>query len=707
MKQLAETFGARVAAGSVVSRRRLRAVLGTLPLLFALVLFEALAFRSGGYMLVSSAAAPPVIAFLVVLAAWMVSRPRLGSGRLVAVGLIALAAFAAWSGISTLWSLGPDLSWVSFNYAALFTLVAVSCALARPGVWGLRLAAVGFLVGMLSIAVYAFLGKALPDVVTHAVSVARLEQPVGYWNVLAILLVMATPVALAVAGRPGLTPALRAAATTALGLFLVTFFFTFSRGGIAGMCAALIAYFAVTRTRLSGLASLIIAGLPVALVLYHLRGLGTLYAATDNSALRTTQGHRLGLWVIAALAVAFVVQLAVCLMLARWRPRPSLVRVTGWAVLAAAVVVLVGGPLVYMSQRGGIGPWISSHYHTFVSSSAAEQGDTVNRLLVPSSNGRVQIWEEAMRGVPHHLLTGTGAGTFTFTNYRYRDVGWVVKHAHSQWVNVLSEMGVVGLALFAVAIFGLFAAAVRSLWRHRRHAERPLLAACFAAALAFALHMSVDWDWDIAAATIAFLLLLTVVAVFSPAEPAAEAAGSAVANPATPGVAQRGADPAEAGQTDPAPVPVDPPAPRARRRRLSLPATILACGVSLLMAASWMLPYLSSRAQIAAVSQADQNPTAAAASARRAHSLDPLDVAPLITLSQILQGGGRPEAALASLTTAERLQPDNYSVHYDLGLLLSDALHRDTAAATQFRMALALNPLDTVSQDALKQLTGR
>jgi hypothetical protein len=701
MDQLAETAGAPAAAGSIYSRRRLRAILGGLPLFLALALFEALSFRGGGYIM--SSAAPLVIAFFVVLAVWSVSRPRLGNGRLVVIGLAALAAFAAWSGVSTLWSLGPDLSWISFNYAALFTLVAVTCALARPGVWGLRLAGVGFVVAMLPVALYAFLGKALPDVVTHAQDVARLAQPVGYWNVLAILLVMATPVSLAIAARPGLPAVLRAAATTALGLFIVTFFFTFSRGGIAAMCAALVAYFALTRTRLGGLVSLTVAALPVALVLYHLRGLGTLYTATDNSALRTAQGHRLGLWIIAALAVSFVAQLAVSLVLARWQPRPRLARVTGWAVLAVVVVVLVGGPLVYMSERGGIGPWISSHYDTFVSSSSSEQGDTVNRLLVPSSNGRVQIWQEALRGVPHNLVTGTGAGTFTFTNYRYRDVGWVVKHAHSQWINVLSELGVVGLALFVVAIFGLFAAAARSLWRQRKHAERPLLAACFAAALAFALHMSVDWDWDMAAATTVFLLLLTVVAAFSPGEPAAEGsnASAAAAQP-------EDADdlPEDAGDTTTTEEPAAP-AELSRRRRLPLPATILVCGLPLLLAVSWTFPYLSSRAQDAAVSQADQHPAAAADSARRAHSYDPLAVGPLITLSQIQQGDGRPQEALVTLMKAERLQPDNFNVHYSLGLLLSNALHRDAAAAGQFRFALALNPLDTYSQDALKALVQR
>jgi hypothetical protein len=259
--------------------------------------------------------------------------------------------------------------------------------------------------------------------------------------------------------------------------------------------------------------------------------------------------------------------------------------------------------------------------------------------------------------------------------------------------------------LFAVAIFGLFAAAVRSLWRHRRHAERPLLAACFAAALAFALHMSVDWDWDMAAATIVFVLLLTVVAAFSPGEAGTQATASAAANP--PGV-DIDADADDPAGSDPATAAADPSAIKpSRRRRLPLPATILACGLPLLVAVSWLFPYLSTRAQASAVAQADQHPAAAASSARRAHSLDPLAVDPLITLSQIEQGDGRPEAALSTLASAARLQPDNYYVHYSLGLLLATALHRDTAAAKQYRLALALNPLDSLSKNALDRLAGR
>ena len=72
--------------------------------------------------------------------------------------------------------------------------------------------------------------------------------------------------------------------------------------------------------------------------------------------------------------------------------------------------------------------------------------------LISFNTGRPPLWREALRQSRHDRLLGTGAGTFVFTHYRFRqDVG-VVRHAHSEWLNVLSELGVVGLVLFVAAM---------------------------------------------------------------------------------------------------------------------------------------------------------------------------------------------------------------------------------------------------------------
>jgi Flp pilus assembly protein TadD len=72
----------------------------------------------------------------------------------------------------------------------------------------------------------------------------------------------------------------------------------------------------------------------------------------------------------------------------------------------------------------------------------------------------------------------------------------------------------------------------------------------------------------------------------------------------------------------------------------------------------------------------------------------------LITLALVQQQTGAAREALATLKQAADLQPENYKVHYHLGLMhLNLGQNREAAAA--FRRALALNPYDDESQTQL------
>lgn len=664
-------------------RETLRGVLYTgLPLVATVCLASVLAFRGGGYIL--SLTSPVAVGFLIVIAAWLaLAQPR---SRRVPVAWLAagsLAILALWSGVSVSWSVGPELSWSAANLVLLYALVAAVALLARPGSGGLRLVAVGVLALGVAVAGYALMGKVLPDVVSHAHRYARLEQPLGYWNTLAIMLVMAAPIALALAARARLLAPLRALAASALALLIVTLLFTFSRGGFLALAVTLAAFFAATRERLSALLSLALVAGPVGLVLYHLRGLSTVFARTDDSVLRTAEGHRLGVWLLATFALVFVLQLGVALA-QRWiGSRPRATRAIGWAVLACVLVAAVAGPLTYMSRHGGVRAWASARVDALAATDTG--GDAVGRLLVVSSNGRIQLYRMAVRGAAVSPVVGTGAGTFQFVNYRYRDSGMVVRHAHSQWMEALASLGVVGLAILGLAVLALVAAMIIALARARRHTERGLLAAALAASLGFLAHMSVDWDWDMAAVGVVFFLLAFTLAGFRE-----EAERPAEARPADEDAAPA-AEPVAEPATDAAPA-ATAAVDDGRRRWRRLPIAVLGGGVALLCAASWLLPYLSELSQARAVEQAATRPAAAAAAARRAQRLNPLGVEPLLTLAQVELRLGRPEEARAALLKAERLQPQNYLVHYRLGVLLASAYQRPTQAAEQFRAALALNP---------------
>ncbi len=347
-------------------------------------------------------------------------------------------------------------------------------------------------------------------------------------------------------------------------------------------------------------------------------------------------------------------------------------RVVGALALAVAVVVVVVGGLAFASRYGGVGGVAHKIADQFTSSdtSANPQSSGAGRLLALGSNGRIPMVREGLKGFPHHPLAGTGAGTFRFTNYLYRPgASFVVKHAHNQWVNVLSELGLVGLILFVVAVGGLLVAALRPVGWAARDADRGLLAALQAASVAFVAHMTIDWDWDIAAATVAFLLLTGVAAAY--------VRGRRTSLAADRPRARRGAHEAPRGL------------------RFGIASRVLATGVLALVAASFLFPYLSQRSLSRAIAQAGANQTAAAiVQAHRAHRLDPLAVDPLFTLALVQQQEGRASEALATLQQAVRLQPQNYAVYYELGLMQLNVLGRRSEAAASFRHALSLNPHD-------------
>lgn len=643
---------------------RPRALVSLLALLALLASIAALGFLSGGYILTRAAPVVFVLAGLVAAGVWLVRGPARPS-RTYLVGLAAFAVFVAWTGASVLWSIGPDLSWVAFDFAALYLLVAVVCGVLPGERAQLRLAVYGFALVVFVIAVYAFLGKIAPDVVTDAHTFARLSWPIGYWNVLAAIIAMAIPVALEAASRTGLPAWARGLASSGLAILFFTFFFTFSRGGFVALAVALAAYFMLSTRRLSGLVSLAIPAVLVAAALFHVRHLGTLFTETTNDTLRTAQGHALARSAAVALVAAFAAQLLVALA---HRRRPLTAR-TVRAVGIAVLVVLVAAPIIfgiyYFPRHGGLGGWTRVHYDAALASSGP--GNGAGRLTALGSSGRIPWYREAIKGFRAHEITGSGAGTFRFTHYLYREQLTVVKHSHSQWLNVLSELGLVGLVLFVLAIGGLVTAAFGRLFKDRTDPERSLLAACQAAIAVFVVHMSIDWDWDMAAITVAFLLLTGVAAAY---------------------VRERGriADAA-------------PPPPS---RRLSLATRLLVTGIVAIGVMSWALPYLSERATSAAVDAASRGHlTQAVASARTASRLDPLAVDPLIVLALVQAGQHQVTAARSTLDKAVRLQPRNYATYYQMGLLTLNSFGQRDKAILWFRRALALNPDDPVTRQQL------
>ena len=307
------------------------------PFVVTLLCAGLFSFLSGGYIFTRSA--PLAIVYLLLAAVWVwILRRRTRPSLLYLVALGAFGLFVAWTGLSVSWSFGPDLSWIAFDLAALYLVAAAVLGLTPVRGIQLRIAGYGFLAVATAVGVYAFLGKVVPELVTHAHTYARLDSPVGYWNVLALMMVMGLAVALALAGDRTAHPAWRVLAAAAAVPLCFAFFFALSRGGWVVLAVTLFLYFAFTTTRLASFASLVAIVAPVVAVVWRVRDLGTLFNATSNDALRTLQGHTLLRWSVVALLVTAGAQ-ALVVLVQRFVPWP------GWLRVAAgtAVVAAVGG----------------------------------------------------------------------------------------------------------------------------------------------------------------------------------------------------------------------------------------------------------------------------------------------------------------------------------------------------------------------------
>jgi hypothetical protein len=183
-------------------------------------------------------------------------------------------------------------------------------------------------------------------------------------------------------------------------------------------------------------------------------------------------------------AVAMAAGLAVVILAQRYTGWKLALPVAGAALAAAAFLIVLA-------------PQVHDAVHVL----------TIARLTLasPARSGEAGA---AIRVIASHPLVGVGPGH----TLRWTSPGGVVyvdQYAHDEYLQVLTDLGVVGAALVAV----LLAAAGRLLWRARSSSpDRALWAGAVAAAVAFAVHSGFDFIWQVPAVplTVAAIVGLAV-----------------------------------------------------------------------------------------------------------------------------------------------------------------------------------------------------
>ncbi len=627
-----------------------------------LAAWAVLAVLSGGIDLgdglATRGATAAMLAALVAapFAAWSVMRARdraaLRSGpALLALG--GIGGLALWAGISIAWSLAGDLSWTEANRVALATLaLVIGIALASIIPRAPERFAVGLAIAAAPVVIWALLARCLPTVFGSDFEPSRLQAPVGYWNALALVAVVAVPGILWWASRSRTDERDLMGAAAAMAVVITTLVLTYSRSGLLAFIAVLVIVIGLMPGRVRQ-GSAVVGGI-VGAILPLWFGLTT-DAITDDALIAADRSDA-GLGLLWRIVLGLLIAAGVAWGLRRLAGGGRVTRRRAGIAAVAAVVALVAVAGAYaLAKPRDVGTWVSARTAEITGTSGG-LANSPGRLGSLDTNQRLDWWGEAARSVRDNALLGEGAGTFPLVHLRERLSGedrLNVRQPHNLVLEIGSGLGIVGLALLACLIAGVAWAAVRAF----QDRAPPTVALPLAVFGAFLLQSQLDWSWTVPALTTAAMAAAGVV--IATAAPGPAPPGRAVPQPAVGGA------------------------------WALVPIVIL----------SAVLPWWSQE-KVASGNQAISagQPAVADERAAEASDLNPLAVQPWLLRARAAALMGDPAAMRMAARRATEVQPSNPA-----GWTLLAIAYGDTAAGrAAWQQVLVLSPQDQRARLALE-----
>jgi hypothetical protein len=630
---------------------------GRVFLLVAGALAAAALFGGGGSTYgplvgIGGAAVAAAAAALAVTLSGKLAWPSVGP-----IGIASLACLGGvvvWMGLSVLWSVTPDRSWEYFNRGLVylaFAVLGLFIAVTVPG--AIRLVAAGLTVLVAAVIVWALAGKVFPGLYPDGARIARLRDPIGYWNGLALLAAIALPLGLSYAARRDHSPRIRIAAVLLLFLATVALLLTYSRGGIVVALLLVAAFLSVSGQRVEMVAALLLALVPAMAVAAWAFSQPGIAEDLQPASVRETDGLQFGL---VMLLVGSAVGGAAHVLVRheqRWRPRFRW-RLSGARLAAGAVVTLLVA--VFVASRGDPIDWTRDGFREFTNPTS-QAGTNPERLSEFNLNSRWTWWEEAWELFTDEPIGGTGAASFAVARRPIRSNTTFATEPHNIALQFLAETGIVGFLLLGGFLGTAGVAVVRAV-QATSAADAAAASALAIALVGYLLHALIDYDWDFLALTAPVMLLLGLFL----------AAGR--------------------------PARVRRPAP------LWAIGSVLVAAVSLFSLAA---PWLATREVDDAYTALEEgNVDEAFTAARRARTLNPLAIEPLLATAAADEADGDGRAALVRYVEAVELQPLNFRTWYELGRF-ELATGRRERAIRHLQQARELDPLGPAN-DLLLQL---
>jgi O-Antigen ligase len=591
-----------------------------------------LGWRAGGF-LPRDWGALALAGALATFAALMLRREWCSSTTGVA-WVSCFLGLAGWQLVSILWSPGAHGPVTDAELTLVYGIVAaaiIAWARRRDALMLVYGVALGCLVVTLGGLGRHLLPTVFADQPTRMMDV-RLTGPMGYANSAGILAGIGLILMVGIA-----TQAPRAARTAAAVMsvpFGLVLYLSFSRGATLATIVGFLVLLAFDRHRRETVLSASFIAVPVALAILLA---GRHPGVVEPSAWETVvaDGRRLSVWLV---PVSLLAAGAGFLRARVPRLVPMRRRLAAALTISGIAVVLIAG-LGATIRAGGPVDLVQRAVDAFRSAPTDSKGDPRGRLFETSDSVRSAYWRVAGRMVAREPALGEGAGSFERWWTQERPIEYGTKNAHNLYLEMLAEVGPVGLGLVLLLI-GLPLASVR------RARYDPVGATAFAGFATIAAHAAVDWEWEVPLTMIAGLGLAAATIVA--AAPAAE-------------------------------------------RRLSGRTRVVGAGVCVAAVVAAVVMQAGNRALVdAEIGLYSSSPSSSVGRARTAQRWMPWSAVPWIVLGEAQTASGRVAAARSSLQRAVRLDPESWRAWLDLAVVSSGA---DLERALD--RASALNPLSS------------
>jgi hypothetical protein len=450
-----------------------------------------LAYDSGGFSVSARATTAIVACWCLLLGVglriW--SPASITRGAWIVTAL--LTAFVVWTLASTGWAASAERAFLEFDravlYLAIFLIALFAGTRSSISRWVDGLAA-----GVAGIAVVSLVSRCFPSTfadqpftTSFAGLETRLSFPIGYWNGLGILVAFGFPLWSAIAVRAEAWWA-RALALMPFPVFGAVLYLASSRGAIV-IAVAGAAVFVLSSGRgwaALGASIFAVAGSLAVVPLLQQRD------HLVNGPLRTheaaAEGH-VAFLLIVAIAIgtgaAYAVVRGLCTRVA-----PPVV--AGRILLVAGALALLGLVLSLHPVR---------RFDDFRRVPAVDVVPSVQAHLVSGSgSGRWQFWAAALHEWESAPIIGRGAGSYQAWWAQHASFSYFVRNAHSLYLEVLGELGVIGFVLLVTAL-GVGAALAGRNTLQRDGAERIAMAGLLGVLAVFCLGAAIEWIWQLTA----------------------------------------------------------------------------------------------------------------------------------------------------------------------------------------------------------------